>query len=181
MEPENRQSKIFTPGPISDEISRLNKEATALKEKGDLDGAVACLVRATALMAEHYPDNYPIASWLRLPVFMQQAGMFEESMEFFDLLLKDIKEKRIYDGRPIASQYFIAVNYKAIYDKMRLVCQRQGFPQKAHEYRELKQYYSDKMWSMSEAYDDERRRYQEERRKEINEERARLGIPPLID
>lgn len=51
-------------------ISELNKEATRLKNAGDLEGAIVCL-RAAKYLRWTADVDYTIKSWTRLPLFLQ--------------------------------------------------------------------------------------------------------------
>lgn len=62
------------------ELQRLNKQATALKKAGDMDGAIAALRRAKASQGDLYEDT-------KLALYLQQAGRFDESMAEFAWLL----------------------------------------------------------------------------------------------
>jgi hypothetical protein len=94
----------------SDEpVAALLRESTALKDAGHWPDAVARLYSAKALMLLS-PVSYPVETWCKLPLYLQQAGLFAESMAEFQFLLDDLprrakKEARLdepYTG-PIAS------------------------------------------------------------------------------
>lgn len=93
---------------VEQRIWKLNKQATELKGV-DWDTAITCLAEAQK-MRPHVPTKYTIAEYLRLPVFLQQAGrMAEAEVEFKKLL----------------SQFDRAHEIQAIYDKMRMAYQRE--------------------------------------------------------
>lgn len=114
-------------------ISRLHKEATQHKKSGNMDQAIASLKKAAGLM-KLSADPYPTESWTRLGLFLQQAGRYDEAMEYFeDLLsappltsLKD--EARVMSGQtPPSSPAFRSQSFRVtILDKMRLAAEREG-------------------------------------------------------
>lgn len=67
----------------------LLKEATSKHDSKDLTGAIACLRDAYGLL-EQSPLSYPVATYLRLPLYLQKAGRFEEAMESFAILMKGV-------------------------------------------------------------------------------------------
>ena len=62
------------------ETSRLNKQATALKKNGDMDGAVAALRRVKRLEGNLYRET-------RLAKFLQQAGQIDAALVEIQWLL----------------------------------------------------------------------------------------------
>lgn len=64
----------------------LLKQATSLKADGEWDDAIRALREAYAILGDDIV-NYSIATALRLPLYLQQAGRFAESMEEFQALL----------------------------------------------------------------------------------------------
>lgn len=67
-------------------IRQLHLKATEIK-KDDINGSIHCLQEAQSLLDE-VDTQYPIASYLRLPLFLQQAGRIDEAMDEFETLLK---------------------------------------------------------------------------------------------
>lgn len=83
----------------SDEtLAALLRESTAHKEGGRMADAVACLYQAKALMLQS-PVSYPAESWCKLPLYLQQAGMFPESMTEFQFLLDDLPRRARRDAQ----------------------------------------------------------------------------------
>jgi len=72
--------------------SELLKEATKKKNEKDLAGAIDCLREAYKLMAQS-SISYPIETFLRLPLYLQQAGRYDESVTEFEKLLKTSPDK----------------------------------------------------------------------------------------
>lgn len=126
--------------PINERIAALHRDATTHK-KVNWNAAVACLQEAANLMREHdFPHG--TQTWTRLPVFLQQAGRFDEAMQEFERLLVEVKpriakEIALCRPSPSAVKKFTHLSYAQIYDKMRMVCQRQKIPEKAQEYKHL--------------------------------------------
>lgn len=125
-----------TKSPIYERIAALHREATTHKV-ANWPAAVACLQEAVGLMRAH-PSNYVLDRWTRLPVFMQQAGQFDEAMLEFELLLGEVEERVKQESHDGASttwiEYSTNRNYATIYDKMRMVCKRQKLTTAAAEY-----------------------------------------------
>jgi tetratricopeptide (TPR) repeat protein len=118
----------------------LHREATTHK-KVNWDAAVACLQEAANLMRQH-DSPHIIESWTRLPVFLQQAGRYDEAIQEFERLLSEVKprvakEMALSRSSPSVVKGFTHLSYSKIYDKMRLASQRQKLPNKAHEYQHL--------------------------------------------
>lgn len=124
--------------PVHDRIAALSREATTHKDV-NWDAGVACLQEAAHLMRNS--DYYDMDKMLRLPVFLQHAGRFEEAMQEFERLLaeaKSIAQKEMANtDLPTAAKRHTHLYYFHIYDKMHMVCKRQKLKDKAEEYRAL--------------------------------------------
>lgn len=72
-----------------EETAELHKEATRWKREGDWDKAVAALQKAQARMRQSSFSHTP-QDWVRLPLFLQQAGRFVEAEVEFQRLLDDL-------------------------------------------------------------------------------------------
>jgi tetratricopeptide (TPR) repeat protein len=72
--------------------SDLLKEATAKKKAKDIDGAIRCLRQAYVLL-EQSPIVYPIETYLRLPLYLQRAGRFEDAQREFQELLIGVDDR----------------------------------------------------------------------------------------
>ncbi len=130
---------VITKNPIDERIASLHREATQHK-KTDWDAAVACLQEATDLMRRHNAVS-GIERWLRLPVFLQQAGRFAESLEEFDRLLKETEGRVKRESREDSSQtwieYRIYLDLTQLYDKMRMAYKREKLNDKSAQYAAL--------------------------------------------
>ncbi|WP_297813681.1 hypothetical protein [uncultured Methylophaga sp.] len=67
-------------------IRELGKSATQFK-KTDLNEAIACLEQMNRLLDE-VSTEYSIETYLRLPLFLQQAGRMDEAELLFERLYK---------------------------------------------------------------------------------------------
>jgi len=97
----------------------LLREATAKKGAGDINGAIDILRKAY-----HEISNgetiYPVSTFLRLPLYLQEAGRNDEAWREFNRLLT-----RGYPKQG-ANPEIIPMDWSVIYDKMRLFLQREG-------------------------------------------------------
>jgi len=119
--------------------SDLLKEATKKKNEKDLDGAVACLREAYKLMAQS-SISYPVETYLRLPLYLQQAGRYKESIVEFETLLRNSPDKIAREFSNITKKKqkgLSAMECAAIYDKMRLASQREKYFSHAVYYQVL--------------------------------------------
>lgn len=121
------------------EADELLKKATALKAKGDWSGAIKCLRKAYAALGDDIV-NYSAETSLRLPLFLQQAGRFDEAMQEFNRLLSEV-EPRLSKGfnhqTGLVRAMLAHAWYAAIYDKMQLACRRERLPERADEYSDI--------------------------------------------
>lgn len=83
---------------IDDKLSALLREATAFKEQKDWNAAVKALAEAKSLMLIS-PLCYPAETWCKYPLYLQQAGRFEEAMGEFNFLLNDLERRARRDAR----------------------------------------------------------------------------------
>lgn len=123
---------------IDQKIDDLHREATRHK-KTDLEQAILCLKKAKRLMKED--DGRLIDQWLRLPLFLQKAGRFDEAMLEFERILKNVRPRVIkqlgFIQQPTRIDLCACSEYFKIYDKMRLACEREKLPKRAIEYQLL--------------------------------------------
>lgn len=76
----------------TDEITAsLHREATKLSDEGNLKVAIECLKKAQERMIEQ-PTYWPIESWLRLPLYLQKDGRYDEAIAQFNWLLEKNNE-----------------------------------------------------------------------------------------
>ncbi|MEA3436837.1 MAG: hypothetical protein U9R43_10270, partial [Thermodesulfobacteriota bacterium] len=99
--------------------SKLLKEATAAKQSGNIDEAIS-LLRAAYKVISKGDIDYGIKTFLRLPLYLQEAKRQEEAWtEFNNLLVKGIPNQS-------NDPQLVPMNHSEIYDKMRLYLQREG-------------------------------------------------------
>jgi len=106
----------------------LMREATAHKEEGRWDKAISNLRKAYAILGEDIHINYPLETALRLPLYLQQAGRYEEAQQEFQRLLSSVDERAAtaFSHQPKAVQReFAQQNREKILDKMRLAEKRE--------------------------------------------------------
>jgi len=147
-------------------ISELNKEATRLKNAGDLEGAIACL-RAAKCLRWTADVHYPIKSWTRLPLFLQAAGRMDEAMVEFQELLdtaeKEIERFHSHNMKQVRNMLTYATEAE-IYTAMSRACKREKRITEAEQYESI----ANKKWEQHQklfAIDQERRRKAAETRR----------------
>lgn len=113
---------------VSEESSSaLLKDATQKKEEKDIEGAISSLREAYKLMAQS-TIIYPIETFLRLPLYLQQAGRYAESIVEFEKLLANASAKIAKEFSHVSKQKqngLAAMERAVILDKMRLAAQRE--------------------------------------------------------
>jgi hypothetical protein len=126
--------------------SELLKEATRKKDEKDMEGAISCLREAYMLMAQS-TISYPIETFLRLPLYLQQAGRYAESVAEFEKLLTNTSAKIAKEFSHVSAKQqngLAAMERAIIFDKMRLAAQRE----KQFVYAAYYQVLSDANWSV---------------------------------
>jgi len=116
-----------------DETSGLLRQATAFRDGGDITTAIACLKEAQRRMMTS-KVSYPCESWLRLPLYLQAAGRFEEAKAEFEFLLNDAKpriQREFAHQFPRCQKMLTHAVLSTIYDKMRLAYTREGLMEEA--------------------------------------------------
>jgi len=104
----------------------LLREATAKHDAKDLLGAIRCLREAYELLGTS-SISYPVETYLRLPLYLQKADLFQEAMESFNSILKSAASQvaRNFAHQDVVTQLsLVAMNRHVIYDKMRVACKR---------------------------------------------------------
>ncbi|POZ51331.1 hypothetical protein [Methylovulum psychrotolerans] len=123
---------------LDQKIDDLHREATHYK-KTDLELSISYLKEAKELMQGK--DNRLIEQWLRLPLFLQQSGRFDEAMVEFNLIIKNVRpraEKRFgFLHQPTRIKLCITSEKLRIYEKMQLACKREKLPEMAKKYASL--------------------------------------------
>jgi len=101
------------------EADKLLKEATTKKKSGDINGAIKALRDSYKIINEN-PTSYPIETYLRLPLYLQEAGKGDEAWSEFNQLIMWVNTKSRYSPEVTPMELSI------IWDKMRLHLQREG-------------------------------------------------------
>lgn len=104
--------------------NNLLKEATYHKKEGNINKAILVLRKAYKIL-ETTPVQYSVKTYLRLPLYLQQARRTDEAwIEFNNLITKGYPNQ----SRDIAG---VLLDNSVIYDKMRLFLERERKPLKA--------------------------------------------------
>ena len=97
----------------------LLKQATIKKNSGDLDGAIKLLRDAYGEL-DKSSMFYSIDVYLRLPLYLQEAGRKDEAWGEFNRLILWVNSKPRYSAE------VTPMEQSMIWDKMRLFLQREG-------------------------------------------------------
>ena len=132
---------VFVRPDSADEqrIAALHRQATEHKDNKEWDKAVTCLREAERLKG-NVLTVYPVKHSLRLPLFLQQAGRFDEAMREFQALL-DGTEARI--ARQFSHQKkteqtkIVHADYADIYKAMSTACKREKRMDLVEKYQNL--------------------------------------------
>jgi len=79
-------------------VAELLRQATAFKDKKEWDAALDVLAEAKKLMLVS-PVAYPAETWCKYPLYLQQAGRFEEAVSEFQFLLNDLERRARRDAQ----------------------------------------------------------------------------------
>ena len=112
-------SQVFAEDPLTDALLR---EATVHADAKQWDAAIACLQKAHARM-ETSPVCYPILTLLRLPLYLQKAGRFDEAMDEFSRIDQETPSRidRHFGHQPMSVRTKLANGERRlIKDKMAL-------------------------------------------------------------
>ena len=129
------------------EIAELNRRATACGDAGQLDEAVACLQKVAELN-KAFIQSSP-SEGVRLALYLQKAGRGVEAIDEMERLIATVPaavDACMSNGRPSPASdkdRFEANQYATLYDKLRLIMQREKRKSEADEYRQLAQRWND--------------------------------------
>lgn len=108
-------------------IRRLLKEATDFGKANNHEEAIKCLTTANRLMKAS-ATSYPIETYLRLPLYLQKAGRWQESLTEFQQLAVDtfwMIESEFKHQPPEIRDSLRAMQLSIIHDKIRVAAKRQ--------------------------------------------------------
>lgn len=98
---------------------RLLKKATEFKRKGEIGEAIS-LLRQAYKEIERGEIIYPVQTFLRLPMYLQEAGKSDEAWGELNRLILEGYPNQLKDPG------VIPMDHSIIYDKMRLFLEKEG-------------------------------------------------------
>lgn len=116
---------VFAEDP---QTASLLREATRFADAKNWDAAISCLREARSRM-QVSPVSYPIKTWLRLPLYLQKAGRFQEAVDEFRRLIdeSEVRVARDYPHQTPAKRRVIAgQDLLVIREKMKLAQRREA-------------------------------------------------------
>ncbi|HRQ57639.1 MAG TPA: hypothetical protein PLN31_09480 [Azoarcus taiwanensis] len=120
--------------------ARLKKEATQHKRNGDWGSALSCMKKVHEMwMADGAADVAP-ESWAKYPLYLQQAGRYDEAMQVFrDVLARadELATRSLIDPLPFLRKGYAKHFEHVIYDKMRVAARREKRPDDAARFQAL--------------------------------------------
>lgn len=166
-----------------EETASLHREATRLMDAGDWDGSIAALYKAQERM-RNSSTGFPIEQWVRLPLYLQQAGRFDEAMAEFNRLLDEVEALRGKEFCHHPERFWKGFSFHpkaVIFDKMRLACKRQNLPDQAAKYEALRDEYSAKHRQFQDEFRAWRKEDMEQKRKELEAKYPSLKKKGVVD
>ncbi|MBX9868177.1 MAG: hypothetical protein K2X63_00120 [Burkholderiaceae bacterium] len=86
------------------------------------------MLHAKELLLVENETYYPFSTWLRLPVFLQKAGEFDQAIaecEFLLTSLNNIRNQFALDEALLRRSRQLHLYRANVYDKMRLICKKE--------------------------------------------------------
>ena len=123
---------------------KLMNIAFSYKEQGDWDSAIEYLKKSYEAYYEsplEYPYDYNIQDFVRLPLYMHQAGYKEEAWETFEKFLKGYLPVRTPNETGLEYDINKTWECRDIYDKMRVSSDREKNYIQSLIYRCLQEFY----------------------------------------
>ena len=123
---------------------KLMNIAFSYKEQGDWDAAIEYLKKSYEAYYDsplEYPYDYNIQDFLRLPLYMHQAGYKKEAWEKFENFLKGYLPVRTPNETGLEYDINKTWECRDIYDKMRVSSDREKEYTKSLIYRCLQEFY----------------------------------------
>ena len=120
-------------------IGDLMKQATAHKRAGNWEEALRCSREAHNAMLASATGGFTVESWTKYPLYLQQAGRYEDAMAVFREILdaaEEIMAKEL-PSQPKFIQRGYAHNVRrVVFDKMRVAAQREKRADDADVFRQ---------------------------------------------
>ena len=142
---------IASEDSVYEEFTALHRKATELKSAKQWEEAIACLRKAKALAG---PDECTVQRLCRLPLFLQQAGHFDEALAEFQELLDNAEaanQKEFEHQRKNVWEKFLHLRLSEIYGHMMTACKRQKRLDLLEIYSEKARFHYDKFTRMKAA------------------------------
>lgn len=134
--------------PDNWDIAKLNRQATAFKTEKKWQDALLCLYQVRAV-ADKSREPVMIATLLRLPLFLQQAGYFEAAKYELSYLLKNMDKfiKREIKGLLCPDKqlvFYREIYFENIYEKAALIFKREKDKETANYFADLANQHKEK-------------------------------------
>lgn len=130
----------LTAEPADELLSELGRRATQHKRDKNWTAAIECLAMQRT-RAQHLDVRLSVDTLLRLPLFLQQAGRFDDAMAEFERLLDQVEDLTTWDlgekTTPARQAYWAAIGRGKIYDKIRVAAKREKHQDLVDEYAGL--------------------------------------------
>ncbi len=157
---------------IDSEIGLLSKSATELKKNNKLNDAIDILVKVISLMKQS-ELQYGVDKFVRLPLYLQQANRFDESISVFNELTEYFSELVLKGGTftDNKTKRFRHSYLESLYKSKALACKRAKRYDLENDSVEQSNYHkeqSEKYRALSDAEDSERSRIYRENRLKRN-------------
>lgn len=139
-----------------DEVSFLNRQATKLASEGKLDEAVLCLRKVASIKAEEIKADP--SEGVRLALYLQKAGKVNEALAQMKHLIEMVSTAADAYSRDFKSNSlnararFEADQYARLFDKLRLIMQREGMTERANMCQQLAQKWLNRSSALYQAY-----------------------------
>ena len=143
-----------------EDFSALHRTATEFKDAKQWEEAIACLRKAKALVSSS-GDGHTEQSLCRLPLFLQQAGHFDEALAEFQELLDNAETANQYEfghQRKNVREKFLLLRLSRIYGHMITACKRQKRLDLLEIYEEKARFHYGKFSRMKSAQEAAERR-----------------------
>lgn len=134
--------------PDNWDIAYLNRQATVFKDRKEWHQALLCLYQVRAV-ADKNREPVMVATLLRLPLFLQQAGYFEAAKYELSYLLKNMDKfiKREIKGLLCPDKQLVfhrEIYFENIYTKAALIFKREKDKETASYFANLANQHKEK-------------------------------------